>query len=104
MDKDKDNYNYAHLLANPFFMKNKKDKTKSDNNLEIQDELTIILNKLFPDYNMNENDHNLIFEKIEKICREILIDKTVVNVVDTIISDIIKDGEIQKFSIETING
>jgi hypothetical protein len=100
MDTD----NYSHLLANPFYMKNKKDKIKTDDDLILQTELTIILNKLFPDYNMNENDHNLIFEKIEKICREIFIDKMVVDVVDTIISEIIKDGEIQKFSIETING
>jgi len=100
MDKD----NYSHLLANPSFMKNKKDKTKTDDDIILQDELTTVLNKLYPDYHMNEHDHMFIFEKIEKICRDILIDKTVTNVVDTIISDIIKYEEIQRFSIENING
>ena len=98
MDKD----NYAHLLANPSYMKNKK-KAEKDNYIILQNEFSIILNKLYPDYHMNEDDHHFIFEKIEKICRDILINKTVSNVVDTIISDIIKDEEIQRFSIENVN-
>jgi hypothetical protein len=98
MDKD----NYSHLLANPSYMINKK-KTMTDSEFILQNELSTILNKLFPDYHMNEDDHLLIFEKIEKICRGILINKTVANVVDTIISDIIKDEEIQRFSIENVN-
>jgi len=83
-------------------MINKK-KTTTDYDIILQNELVIILNKLFPDYHMNEHDHHLIFEKIEKICRDILINKIVTNVVDTIISDIIKDEEIQRFSIENVN-
>ncbi len=98
MDKE----NYSHLLANPSYMK-KKDKTNVDYDIILQEELIVILNKLFPDYHMNEYNHNLIFKKIEKLCRNLYIDQIISNIVDTIINDIIKDEEIQRFSIEEIN-
>ena len=58
------------------------------------------LNKLYPDYKINEYN-DIIFEKIEKICRDLFIDNTVNNIVDNIISEVILDYEkLQGISIE----
>jgi len=93
MDKD----NLSHLLANPYFM-----KKKSTNNYdaELQNDLMMILNKLFPEYRVNDFDPNIIFEKIEKICMDLYIDKITNNIIDNIIIEIIKNEQFQQISEE----
>ena len=95
-----DEENYAHLLANPSHMKKKE---KKEYNYKLQADLIVILNKLYPDYKINEYCNDIIFEKIEKICRDLFIDNTVNNIVDNIISEVILDYEkLQGISIEEI--
>ena len=48
-----------YLLANPNFLKKKK------NNYNIDDEILNLLKKKFPKLTFKKNDHQFIFEKIE---------------------------------------
>ena len=53
----------------------------------------VTLTKIFPEYELNDHDHDIILKKIEKLCKDLFIEKTANNIVDTIISDIILDYE-----------
>jgi len=90
MDEGMDEGILAHLLANPNHMKKNQSKNY---NYQLHNDLMVTLTKIFPEYELNDHDHDIILKKIEKLCKDLFIEKTVNNIVDTIISDIILDYE-----------
>ena len=60
-----------YLLANPNFLKKKK------NNYNIDDEIISLLKKKFPKLTFKKNDHQSIFEKIEILLINLEINKLI---------------------------
>lgn len=79
-----------HLLANPIYIKGKKNKPTIYN---IDNDIFILLNKRFPSINITECDKSNILEKIESLLIDISIKNTVNEVINNIISSIIIENE-----------
>ena len=78
---------YVYLLANPNHLK----KEKNVNLINYENELLVLLEKIFPQYK-SYLDHQLI-EKIESLCNENYTNNLANTVAKTVIEDIIKELE-----------
>tara|TARA_B100000902_G_C27222115_1_gene870247 strand:- start:469 stop:693 length:225 start_codon:yes stop_codon:yes gene_type:complete len=67
-----------YLLANPNYLKKNKRKTTID------DELFLLLQRKYPEYNFNIEDFDYLILKIENLINEIHIEKIVYELIDTI--------------------
>jgi len=77
MDKE----NFSHLLANPFFLK-KKNNVK----FEIENDVIILLHKLFPEYHITDIDGEYLIKRLDNFCKDLYIE----HIVDDLLKEIIQ--------------
>ena len=75
--------NFYHLLVNPYKFDRKK-KVDKENTLEKS--LILLLKKLYPNYEIEEKDTDLILNNIE----DILFNINKINLINNLVDDIIK--------------
>ena len=75
-----------HLLANPNNLQKNKNKYNYEN------DLFIILKKLFPNYNVKtDNEKLIVLQKIEKILYNIQLDSITNNLINNVFHDIYQE-------------
>jgi hypothetical protein len=75
-----DKQNYSHLLANPYFFK-KKNNVK----FEIENDVVLLLHKLFPEYNITDIDGEFLIKRLDNFCKDLYIEHIVNDLLNEII-------------------
>ena len=75
--------NFYHLLVNPYKV-NRNKKVVKENNLE--NSLILLLKKLYPKYEIEDKDKDMILNNIE----DILFNINKINLINNFVDDIIK--------------
>jgi len=76
--------NFYHLLVNPYKVNRNKNIVK-ENNLE--NSLILLLKKLYPKYDINDNDKDIILNNIENILYNINKNNLINNLIDNVIEE-----------------
>ena len=77
---------FHHLLANPNNLQKNKNKYNYEN------DLFILLKKLFPNYNVKtDNEKLIVLQKIENILYNIQLDSITNNLINNIFNDLYKE-------------